>query len=235
MVVTLIGTGNLGTNLCSALTGAGHEVVHLRGRDFLATDVRGDVVIICVKDDYIPSVANQLAGSNALVVHTAGSVSLDVLPTRRRGVLYPMQTFSKERIVDFRDIPVFIESDTDLPLLEALARSLSGRVSRLDSVSRCRLHMAAVFACNFANHCYTLAEDILSQCGLPFDIMLPLIDETARKVHSLPPHEAQTGPAVRFDRTVIRRHEALLGEQERQLYRLMSESIHTRQNNHNDV
>jgi len=218
----------LGTNLGAALQSAGHEVTVLHGRDFAAVDVRGDLVIVAVKDDALPSVAARLEGCDKLVVHTAGSVPMGVIPCSRRGVFYPMQTFSKSRLVEFSDIPIFLETErpADMEMLEGLAASISRSVYHLDGEGRRRLHLAAVFACNFANHCYALSAEVLKGAGLPFDVMLPLIDETARKVHSLSPKEAQTGPAVRYDESVIARQEAMLEGTTREIYHLMSKSIH---------
>lgn len=149
---------------------------------------------------------------------------------RRYGVLYPMQTFSKDCPVDFKEIPVFVEASAPdvLAQTEQLACSVSDRVEEMSTERRRCLHLAAVFACNFVNHCYALAADVLGRDGIPFDVMWPLIDETARKVHRLPPVEAQTGPAVRYDRNVMDRQCAMLdGEPERKaLYEMMSQSIH---------
>ena len=143
----------------------------------------------------------------------------------RYGVLYPMQSFSKERRVDFAGIPVFIEGAD--PLIRQLAESISRRVYPLSTADRKYLHLAAVFACNFANHCYALAADVLERHGLPFDVLLPLIDETARKVHELHPLDAQTGPAVRYDENVINMQAALLSDPAvRELYERLSLSIH---------
>ncbi|MBO4611683.1 MAG: DUF2520 domain-containing protein [Bacteroidaceae bacterium] len=226
MRLTLIGKGNLGTNLHAALEHAGHEVTWLQGRSFATEGAKGDIIIVAVKDDAIPSVTSRLSTLDKLVVHTSGSVPMQAIPCRRRGVFYPMQTFSKERIVDFRPIPIFLESDTDMPLLEQLAQSISNSIYRLDSERRRWLHLAAVFACNFANHCYTLSAEVLQQAGLPFEVMLPLIDETTAKVHSMSPQSAQTGPAIRYDENVIGRHEQMLDGTTRDIYHLMSKSIH---------
>ena len=228
MVVTLIGTGRLGTNLHAALCKAGHEVKQLQGRHFSPSEVVGDVVVICVKDDAISLVAKALSDVPMLVVHTAGSVDADVLNRHRRGVFYPMQTFSKERLVEFDDIPIFIEAadEEDMKTLEQLAKSISRKTYRLDSEGRKYLHLAAVFACNFTNHCYDLADEILSQHGIPFDVMLPLIDQTARKVHHRSPRQAQTGPAARNDKTVIAQHEALLKGKTKDIYNLISQNIY---------
>lgn len=177
----------------------------------------------------IPATATHATGADALFIHTAGSMSMEVLPSPRRGVLYPMQTFSRSRAVRFREIPVFVESPTDEALLLELASQLSARACALDGERRRLLHLAAVFACNFVNHMYDLADGILTGAGLPFDVMLPLIDETARKVHQLRPRQAQTGPAVRYDRNVMERQMELLPDgQDRLIYELLSKSIHDR-------
>lgn len=225
MKVTLIGTGNVATSLCPTLAGAGHEVCQLHGRTFRTEEVTGEVVVIAVRDDAVRDVAERLADYGGLVVHTAGSIPMDAIPARRRGVLYPMQTFSKARRVDFAEVSLFVETETDMPRLEALARSLSRHVYRLDSEGRRRLHLAAVFASNFVNHCYALSDALLREHDIPFRVMLPLIDEVARKVHELPPREAQTGPAMRGDGKVMARQEAMLHGTPRDIYRLMSQSI----------
>lgn len=151
--------------------------------------------------------------------------------TPRYGVLYPMQTFSKQRDVDFSALPFFIEasSPAELNLLRAVASALSSKVYEATSDQRRHLHLAAVFACNFVNHMYALSAQILEKHGIPFDVMLPLTDETARKIHELSPMQAQTGPAVRYDINVIDKHMEMLAEEKtlHELYKSISESIHS--------
>jgi predicted short-subunit dehydrogenase-like oxidoreductase (DUF2520 family) len=149
----------------------------------------------------------------------------------RCGVLYPMQTFSMDREVDFREIPLFIEASdaASLQQIRALADSISQHVYELSTADRKYLHLAAVFACNFANHCYTLAADVLQKKGLPFDVMLPLVDETARKVHELHPKDAQTGPAARGDQNVMQAQASLLDGKAKEIYELLSQSIQEHQ------
>ena len=148
----------------------------------------------------------------------------------RYGVFYPMQTFSKQREVCFREIPFFIEAQRpeDAEFLKAIAGTLSENVYEATSEQRKSLHLAAVFSCNFTNHMYALTADLLKKYNLPFDIMLPLIDETACKVHELAPRDAQTGPAVRYDENVISSHLAMLADSPalQEIYKLMSKSIH---------
>ena len=250
----MIGAGRLATNLCPALHEAGHKVVQVYSRTMDAAlqlaeqvgaeavnDVEllttgADVYIFSVTDTALPLLIPQVVKGRegAVFLHTAGSVPMSVFADTSAavhfGVLYPMQTFSKERKVDFRDVPFFIEG-SDMPAMQAagtLASSLSVNVRPLSSEARRHLHLAAVFACNFANHCYQLSAEILQRHGLPFDIMLPLVDETARKVHHLSPREAQTGPAVRYDQSVMLAQLQLLADMpmHARIYQDMSESIH---------
>lgn len=174
-----------------------------------------------------PVADGSLTGRRGLFVHTAGSMSVQLLPMERTGVFYPMQTFGKNNDVDFSQIPVFVESRTDEELLNRLASQLSRKVYVLDGSRRKLLHVAAVFACNFTNHMYDLSSRILQEYDIPFDVMLPLIDETVRKVHLMSPREAQTGPAVRYDQNVMHCHEQMLRDENmKRIYQLLSESIH---------
>lgn len=233
MRVVLLGAGRVSTHLQKALIRAGHKVCAVwsptRGttHDIASLPTDADIYIIAVKDSALQDVIRQAikGREESLFVHTAGSMSISVFDglARHCGVLYPMQTFSMEREVDFRQIPLFIEGDD--PRLRSIAESLSEHVYELSTDDRRYLHLAAVFACNFANHCYTLAADVLARKGLPFDVMLPLVDETARKVHELSPKDAQTGPAVRGDQNVIGRQSALLSGTAKAVYELMSTSI----------
>lgn len=140
-----------------------------------------------------------------------------------------MQTFSKNRRVDFHEIPCFIEASNEesLATIRSLAESISGRVVDCDSEKRKKMHLAAVFACNLTNHCYRLAERVLEAEHIDFNLFLPLIDETAKKVTEMSPKDAQTGPMVRYDVEVMNRQLALIPDNlTRQIYRLMAESIH---------
>ncbi len=246
----MIGSGNLATHLAGALHAAGHRMMGVYSRtethaqrlaDALQcpafTSLKNvpdaDVYIFAVKDDALGGLICELVSPpQALLLHTAGSVPMEVFKGKaeRHGVLYPLQTFSRERAVCFREIPCFIEASTEEALhsLKQLAESVSGRVEVLDSEKRRHLHLSAVFACNFVNHCYDVAWQLLQQQQLDPGALLPLIDETARKVHNLAPAQAQTGPAVRWDTSVMNRHLSLLGEDTHagRLYRLMSEGVH---------
>ncbi len=250
MRIVCIGAGRLASSLVPALAAAGHEMVQIysrtlesarmlaervgaRATDRLETvETAVDVLLFSVTDAALPSLIDTLRPGREQMVflHTAGSVSMNVFgPHPHHGVFYPMQTFTKGRQVDFRKVSFFLEGNDDVSLEveRKLASSLSDHVYELSSDERRYLHLAAVFACNFANHSYTLAARILQKHGLPFDVMLPLIEETTEKVHHLAPHEAQTGPAVRGDADVMRAQEMLLADDPltAEIYRLMSQSI----------
>lgn len=250
--VVFIGAGNLATNLAKALYWKGFRIVQIYSRteesaqslaqiveaeyttDLSAVTEDAQLYIVSLKDTALVELLPKLVAGkkNALWVHTAGSIPMTVWEgyAERFGVFYPMQTFSKQREVDFRGIPIFVESNSeeDTQFLKDIASALSEKVYEATSDQRKSLHLAAVFTCNFANHMYALAAELLKKYQLPFEVMLPLIDETARKVHELEPRAAQTGPAIRYDENVIDGHlQMLANELEMQeLYRLISQSIH---------
>ena len=192
-----------------------------------------DLYLLAVSDAAITTLAESLPiPAEAAVVHTAGGIGIEALPARfdRRGVLYPLQTFTQGRSVDFAKIPLFVEGndDTFTSELEAFARNLSRTVYRADSDRRVRLHLAAVFACNFVNHMYAVAERIAGSAGLPFDVLKPLIAQTAAKaLDAASPADVQTGPAVRNDTGTRARHCALLDDdlQLKNIYSIISNSI----------
>ena len=256
MKIALVGAGRVATNLAPALQQSGAEVVEVWSKsrssaealadrigckarwaalDGLTRDA--DLYVIAVKDAVLTDVISQLhvGREEALMVHTAGSMPLSVFADaghRRGGVFYPMQTFSKERAVDFSQVHFFVEAalESDVALLTSLASALTGDeqlVHPSTSAMRRRLHLAAVFACNFVNHCCTLSDELLAESGLDFSVMLPLLDETVAKLHELPPAAAQTGPAVRRDENVMGMQKAMLADRPdlQRIYSLLSESI----------
>ena len=251
MDIVFLGAGRLATNLARALHDQGHRIKAVYSRtqasaEALSAVVGGfptdsidalpmeaDAFILAVKDAVLGDLIAQLdkGREQQAFFHTAGSVPLSVFGSHSPcGVIYPMQTFSKERQVDFSRVPIFIEGSDEesLALAERIARMVSNDVRTLSSEDRRHLHLAAVFACNFANHCYALSARILEKHGLPFSVMLPLIEETAEKVRTMHPREAQTGPAVRYDENVIAAQMRLLADEPmmRDVYELMSRSIH---------
>ena len=191
-----------------------------------------DLYIISVSDRAVEQVAQQLRRSEgSVVVHTAGSIAVEALGNERCGVLYPFQTFTKGRRVDFNAIPLFVEGSDEATteLIEQVARTLSSRVWRATSECRRDIHLTGVLACNFVNSLYAMAADHLAERqGLPFDVLRPLIEETARKaIDAEHPATVQTGPAVRGDKEVSARHQQMLSDSERkqQIYKLLTEQI----------
>jgi predicted short-subunit dehydrogenase-like oxidoreductase (DUF2520 family) len=243
--VVIIGSGNVAQHLISTFQNAANvtlvqayarqeeKLLHLLPADKITNSFAGikeaDIYIISVTDDAIAGVSAQLPFENRLVVHTSGSVSLEQLdPKNRRGVFYPLQTFSKNKAVHFTTVPLCLESESesDYPLLEQLAKEVSHSVYSISSEQRKSLHVAAVFVSNFANHMYTLGNDICTENNIPFEILKPLIQETANKIESLPPLQAQTGPAVRNDRQTIAKHlDFLTDGNKKAIYTLLTQSI----------
>ena len=251
MKIALIGAGNVATCLGPRLKEAGHEITAVYSRTVesarvladrlgatYTTDLKdvpaSDAAIVMLKDDALKELAPAIADSlkDSLLLHTAGSVPMDIWYTAgamKYGVLYPMQTFSKTSVIDWSQVPLFIEGSSDQTLnsIRELALTVSPDVTVLSSEGRKKLHLAAVFTCNFSNHMYAIAEQLLADEGVPFRVMLPLVRETARKVETMSPKDAQTGPAIRGDRKVIDEHLALLKDNPEyaQLYRLISTDI----------
>lgn len=252
MRITLIGAGRVATHLAKVLQ-LQHQIVQIFSRDLqraetLADQVNAqaitelqqldpqtDLVIIAVSDQAISSVIQAITQylPDNLIVHTSGSTDLAILEQKhpRAGVLYPLQTFSFERAVNWSETPLFVEAvqAQDLTLLTDLANSLSQRVYQYSSTQRLTLHLAAVFACNFSNYCYDMAKQVVDAEQVDFSLLYPLILETANKATTNNPKEMQTGPAMRGDQNILNMHRQLLVDSNRtdlqDIYRLMSESI----------
>lgn len=248
--ITLIGAGNLATRVGLALHEAGIVITQVYSRteesasclaEKLQTgfttipseiNTQSDLLLVAIKDDAIMELLGQMNVEKSFIAHTAGSVPMSFLTrySSNCGVFYPLQTFSINREVDFSEIPICIEANTfkGVKLLEELALRISKKVRKIDSDKRESLHLAAVFSCNFVNHFYHLGNKILANEGLDFELLKPLIEETAAKVMELNPEEAQTGPAVRFDESIINKHLRMLEGQEelKKIYSFVSESIH---------
>lgn len=249
MKIVLLGSGNVATHLAQALKSKDEEIVQIYSQrlnyaqllanfiqcesvnDLKAIKTDADLYIIAVKDDAIESIADQLRTVNGLVVHTSGTTDIQALSSKvkRAGVLYPLQTFSKTKAVSFEEIPLCIEATnaSDLSVLQNLASKLSQKVHHLGGEKRKVLHLAAVFACNFTNHMYTLAHQLLQQNDLDFEIIRPLIKETADKVMVNLPEKVQTGPAVRADETTLNKHFSMLNNMPelQHIYQTLSDSI----------
>jgi predicted short-subunit dehydrogenase-like oxidoreductase (DUF2520 family) len=191
--------------------------------------LEADVYFIAVVDNAIKEVSSLLNFSNKLVVHTSGSVAMNALDNKnRKGVFYPLQTFSKQKKVDFKEIPICIESQNnkDYELLEKIALSISNHVFNINSQQRKALHVSAVFVNNFVNHLYQIGQDICAENNIPFEILQSLILETSNKIISLSPSEAQTGPAIRNDTETINSHLNFLSDNnQKEIYKLITKSI----------
>ena len=247
--IVLVGAGNMATAIACSLKESGNtpaavwsrtleSAALLGGRvgcaftDDLASLPVADIVIISVADNALRDVAAAVAQRfpSALLLHTAGSIPMTALReagATRYGVLYPMQTVNKNSPVSLRDITTFIEGcdDTVIAQIEKVAAMVSDKVVYATSEQRCSLHVAAVFACNFPNAVYNMAYELMQRNGLPFDAMLPLIDEAARKVHRMSPLEAQTGPARRGDENVMNAHKSMLDSELANIYETLSNYI----------
>ena len=248
MRVVVIGSGNVAESLALAIAEAeGLELVQVfarneeRGRkvaELAHTAWSGseladaDLYLVSVSDNAVADVAKSLQlPENAVIAHTAGCCTLDTLaPHTHRAVFYPFQTFSVGRRVDFRKGYIFLEGATDhaLAVVEKAALALTNNVLPADTARRAVIHLSGVFACNFANAMYANAAEILAKEGLPFDIVAPVIEETAKKaVEVLNPAKTQTGPARRGDTQTLDRHRTMLGEEchKREIYDKISEDI----------
>jgi predicted short-subunit dehydrogenase-like oxidoreductase (DUF2520 family) len=188
-----------------------------------------DLIIIAVSDDAIAIVSAQITLKNQLVVHTSGSVSMDALNSKNRhGVFYPLQTFSVSKEIDFKLIPICLEATTrkDYQILEKVAKSISDVTYNINSEQRKALHVAAVFVSNFVNHLYQIGNELCLENDLSFEILKPLITETANKIQTLSPTQAQTGPAKRNDTQTIKAHLSFLtNDNQKEIYKLLTKSI----------
>lgn len=254
MRITLIGSGNVATHLGAALKNAGHNITQVYSPDLqhaalLAYHIKAEAInnlqqintqtdafIIAIKDDAIEGIARVLAPLNRLILHTSGSTDIGILTkyTAKAGVFYPLQTFSKVKELDFRTVPLCIEGAADAVTaqIKELAQSISNKVYEVNSAQRRVLHLAAVFACNFPNYLYGIAETLLAGHQLDFDLLRPLIAETAEKIQHKLPAEVQTGPAVRNDTITMNKHLEMLQQELvlQQIYQLLSQGIIKKEN-----
>jgi len=243
--ITLIGSGNVAQHLIKAFSKS--ELVEIvqvfaRKKETLASVIdydkivndfedlkEADLYIIAVSDNAITEVSQQLPFNNQLVVHTSGTASIDTLDIKnRRGVFYPLQTFSKNKDIDFSVIPICLEAENtfDFRDLDTVAKSISNAVFPINSEQRKALHVAAVFVNNFTNHLYQIGQEICDENQVSFEILKPLIQETAEKIMTLDPIDAQTGPAKRDDSSTIAAHlEYLTNENQKNIYKILTQSI----------
>ena len=246
--VCLLGAGNVATHLYQALNGTDDvNIIQCYNRKGVLlhpnqdatqviTDIAAlkdaDVYIVAVSDDAIAQISDQLPFQNRLVVHTSGSVPMTAIAgDNRKGVFYPLQTFSKDKSVEFNIIPICIEAEEtqDLNTLKKLASLLSDKVYEITSAQRNVLHVSAVFVNNFTNHLYTIGTDICDAYDVPFEILHPLIQETAKKILEIPAKEAQTGPAIRNDQQTIARHLKIMNtDSQKEIYTILTKAIQSK-------
>lgn len=255
MEIVLIGSGSVATHLGLALKSKGVIIKQVFSRnpanaenlarklettfidDISDLYMDADIYIYALKDSALKTILRKMNIPRGIHVHTAGSVPMSDFEgfTAQFGVFYPLQTFSIKKEIDFSKVPMCIEAsnaETQMVLVD-LAKLLTDKIYIINSEQRKQLHLAAVFACNFTNYMYDIAAQILEKSDVKFEIIEPLIAETADKIKSLNPYDAQTGPAVRFDENTIDRHLHMLKKNPdiKKVYDLLSKSIHLRHKN----
>ena len=243
--VVILGAGNLATHLFKTFKKAKSvTVAQWFNRDLKPIEayknsvsitndysklVDADIYILAISDDSISEFSKQLPIHDKLVVHTSGSLGIhDLDQKHKRGVFYPLQTFSIDYVIDFKDVPICIEAleKKDLQILKTLAEAIGSPCYKISTEQRQTLHLAAVFVNNFTNQLYRIAHEISDAKGINFEILKPLILETAKKVQTLSPYMAQTGPAKRNDKKTIKRHLKLLEQDDHKaIYELITKSI----------
>ena len=234
MNIVIIGQGNVATNLDYVFRKKGIACQMVSSRESLDQLPQANVYIYAVKDEALASVVAQVQGrERSLHLHTSGTMPITVFGEDKphAGIFYPFQTFSKARLIeDFSTVPVFFEARgiDDISAVYSLALTITSHVYEATQHDRERLHVAGVFTNNFTNLMYTMAAELLQNTHIPFRALLPLIDETANKIHTLSPRDAQTGPARRGDENVMNHHLSLLNEEQRQVYQLLSAAIRKR-------
>lgn len=243
--VTIIGSGNLAQHLILAFTNTETieicqvfarnpaTISHLINTNKIVSNFNdlqeSDLFLIAVSDNAITEVSSKIPFTNKFVAHTSGSLSINDLDSKnRKSVFYPLQTFTKNKIIDFNEIPICLETQNELDyqILEKIAHSISSKIFKTSSEQRKSLHVSAVFVCNFVNHLYQIGNDICSENKVDFEILKPLIQETANKILTLSPFESQTGPAIRNDNQTINSHlKFLSNENQIEIYKLLTKSI----------
>lgn len=252
MNIVMLGAGNVATHFSKALQQKGYNITQVYSKTTASAkalaellsapytteinnvNTAADIYIYALKDNALEEIIHKISIPDAIHLHTAGSVNIDVFEGRARhfGVIYPMQTFSKSKEVNFENIALMVEANTEktFDTLFGIAQQLSKRCYKIDSEQRKKIHLSAVFACNFTNYMYTIAEELIGETNAPFDILQPLITETADKIKHLSPAKAQTGPAVRYDTVIIEEHLKMLENRPelQQLYKEISKLIHNK-------
>jgi len=247
--VAFAGSGNVVTHLSKVFFNADIKIIGFYGRnlqsaqslankyntyfgqlqDLEACDA--DLIIVSVPDHAINEVISLIPNCDTMMAHTSGSLSIEVLQkvSKHPAVFYPLQTFSKDKTIDFSQVPIMLEAkkEDDYLKLENLANKISKKIFRINSSQRKKIHIAAVFSSNFTNYLFHIAEDLLRREEVPFEVIQPLIEETTEKIKELRPFDAQTGPAARRDMETIYAHLNDLKEipEYQEIYKLLSHHI----------
>lgn len=243
MQIVIIGSGNVAYHLAKAFTRKNIPLKQIFGRN--ADDLKkisselgvsystnrledAEIYLICVSDRSVEDISKIITKKECLVAHTSGSLPKEILRgDYRKSSFYPLQTFSKNKDLEYENIPFFIEAENeeDKNVLMHLASQISEKVMESNFEKRKYIHLTAVFACNFVNHLFSRAKEISDSQDIPFEYFLPLIDETVQKIHEIDPKSAQTGPAVRNDTRILELHEQLLKGESLKIYKTINHSI----------
>lgn len=244
MKIAILGSGNVAYHLAKMFKEKNIPISQIFGRNekdlqeiseqfeipFSTTELAdAELYFIAVNDDAVAAISKNIKNQNSLVAHTSGSLPKEILEGNyRKASFYPLQTFSKSKMLQYSEIPFFVEAENeaDSQILENLALKISEKVMKSDYEKRKYIHLTAVFACNFVNHLFARAKEISDSQHIPFHYFLPLIKETTSKIEKIEPKLAQTGPAIRNDEKILQLHEALITEEEHlKIYQVMNESI----------
>ena len=244
MKIAILGSGNVAYHLAKMFKEKNIPISQIFGRNekdlqeiseqfeipFSTTELAdAELYFIAVNDDAVAAISKNIKNQNSLVAHTSGSLPKEILEGNyRKASFYPLQTFSKSKMLQYSEIPFFFfsENEADSQILENLALKISEKVMKSDYEKRKYIHLTAVFACNFVNHLFARAKEISDSQQIPFHYFLPLIKETTSKIEKIEPKLAQTGPAIRNDEKILQLHEALITEEEHlKIYQVMNESI----------
>ena len=245
MKISIIGAGNVGINMFQTLrkkkeikmvslfNRSIEKIISHRNKIFITDNIneikKSDIYIISTNDDSIEKVSKKLKGRDGLIVHTSGSTEMNVLSIHKNfGVLYPLQTLTKDKLCNFKKIPICIEGNNDVSKkkLEKLVKIIGSKYYHIDSKQRLSLHVSAVFACNFTNYLFSIAYDICTENKIPFEILFPLIRETKEKIEKNNPSKIQTGPAIRKDMNTIKKHlNFIKSKNSKKIYSILTKGI----------
>ena len=245
MKISIIGAGNVGINMFQTLrkkeeikmvslfNRSIEKIISHRNKIFITDNIneikKSDIYIISTNDDSIEQVSKTLKGRDGSIVHTSGSTEMNVLSIHKNfGVLYPLQTLTKDKLCNFKKIPICIEGNNDVSKkkLEKLVKIIGSKYYHIDSKQRLSLHVSAVFACNFTNYLFSIAYDICTENKMPFEILFPLIRETIEKIEKNNPSKIQTGPAIRKDMNTIKKHlNFIKSKNSKKIYSILTEGI----------